>query len=128
MDDRLDSWATTVAFASISYTTSSLRAGGVAVGNNVVSIVTMEDGNWVVAAVEVVSTGNDETRPEETVPRELRGGVKRGGVIVVRGVVMPGPVELGAALCVTVGKGEGAAKDKVAGASGTVGVLVPIPN
>ena len=63
---------------------------------------------------------------------ERRGGVKVKGIAVVLRLVGEAEViaglELGAALCVTDGEGEGVAKDKVSDVSGRVGVVVSNPN
>ena len=84
----------------------------------------MEDGDWVVATVEVA--GNDTAGVEDTVSCGLREGVEGGRGSVVRGTaVVPWFVEL---VCVPGGEGEGDARGKVAGVSGIAGVLVSNPN
>ena len=92
----------------------------------------MEDGDWVVATVEVA--GNDTAGVEDTVSCGLREGVEGGRGSVVRGTaVVPWFVELGETFCVPGGEGEGDARGKVAGVSGVLvsnpnrGVVVPTP-
>ena len=90
-------------------------------------MATTEDGDWVVAAVEVV--GIDTAGVEDTMSCGLREGVEGGRGSVVRGTaVVPWFAELGEAFSVPGGEGKGDVRGKVADVSGIAGVLVSDTN